>query len=217
MKLSEKAWKLSSKTIQAIKVHPFNKELMNGTLPLDKLAYYLEQDVLYLEGFARCHAIIASKVPIEYVRNFLRYSENTFIAEQEVLHQFFKKKFNFQETKLLAPATLSYTSYLRHICSNESVEVGIASLLPCFWIYREIGFFIAKQSPKNNPYARWIETYRNEDFSIVVDEVIGIFDTLAKKTTDEIRNKMLDTFYKSACLEWHFWNDSYNKAVFDNF
>jgi len=29
--------------------------------------------------------------------------------------------------------------------------------------------------------------------------------------------KMLDAFYKSAALEWHFWNDSYNQVVFDTF
>lgn len=216
MKLSAKAWDLSSKLIEAIKVHPFNQELMSGKLPLDKFAYYIEQDVLYLQDFARCCATIASKVPIKYVRNFLRYSEDTFISEQEIIHQFFKKTFNFKETKLLAPATLSYTSYLRHVCSNESVEVGIASLLPCFWVYRETGFFIAKQSSKNNKYARWIETYTGEDFSDVVNEVIDVFDELAKKATDETRNQMLDAFYKSTCLEWHFWNDSYNKSVFDD-
>lgn len=29
--------------------------------------------------------------------------------------------------------------------------------------------------------------------------------------------KMLDAFYNSVCLEWHFWNDAYNKTVFDGF
>ena len=100
MKLSEEAWKFSSKIIEAIKAHPFNQELMDGTLSLDKFAYYVEQDTLYLQEFARCLAVLASKVPIEYTRCFLRYSESTFIAEQEVVHQFFRKTFNLQETKL---------------------------------------------------------------------------------------------------------------------
>ena len=76
--------------------------------------------------------------------------------------------------------------------------------------------FIAKGSKENNPYARWIETYISDDFSLVVNEMIGIFDAFADKTSEETRMKMLDGFYKSACLEWHFWNDSYNKTVFDN-
>ena len=31
------------------------------------------------------------------------------------------------------------------------------------------------------------------------------------------RGLMLDSFYKSTALEWHFWNDSYNQVVFDAF
>jgi len=126
------------------------------------------------------------------------------------LHAFFIPN----SRKLLSSATLSYTSYLCHVCSNEPVEVGVAAVLPCFWIYREVGLFIAKQSKKINTYACWIETYASEDFSVVVDEAIDIFDVLAQKTANEIRNKMIDAFYKSSCLEWHFWNDSYDKWLY---
>lgn len=215
MKLSDKAWNMSSKIIDAIKTHPFNQELMRGSLNAEKFSYYIEQDSVYLHDFARCHAIIASKAPLKYVRNFLRYSDYTFIAEQEVVHQFFRNIFNFKETGLITPATLSYTSYLLRICANEPIEVAVAAVLPCFWVYREIGLFIAKYSDNKNPYARWIETYTSDDFKTSVDEVISIFDDLGQNTTDIIRQKMLDAFYKSTCLEWHFWNDAYNKTVFD--
>ena len=32
---------------------PFLREIKDGTLPLEKFRYYLAQDYLYLEGFAR--------------------------------------------------------------------------------------------------------------------------------------------------------------------
>ena len=216
MKLSTQAWNKSSKIYEAIIKHPFNQELMQGTLDKDKFAYYIEQDALYLQDFARCHAIIASKAPLEYVRCFLRYSDYTFVTEQEVVHQFFSKIFNFKKTNLISPATLGYTSYLLNICWSDPVEVGIAALLPCFWIYREVGLFIANNGVQNNPYARWIDTYSGDDFGNAVNEAIGIFDKLADNASDEIRNKMLEAFYKSSCLEWHFWNDSYDNKVFDN-
>lgn len=216
MKLSTKAWQKTSNIYNAIINHPFNQELMNGTLDKSKFAYYIEQDVLYLRDFSRCHAIIASKIPLEYMNNFLKYAEYVLIAEQEVVHQFFKKEFNFSETGLITPATLSYTSYMLRSCLNEPVEVGLASLLPCFWIYREVGLFIAENTDKNNPYYRWIETYSSEGFSAAVNDAIEIFDAMAENTTEAIREKMLDAFYKTTCLEWHFWNDSYKKHVFDD-
>lgn len=215
MTLSKKAWETATKIITAIKQHPFNQELQQGTLPLDKFAYYIEQDTLYLQDFARCHAIIASKAPLEYVKCFLRYSEQTFIAEQEVVHQFFRNIYQFQKTELLSPATLSYTSYLLRICMSEPVEVGIAAILPCFWVYREIGLCIAKNYTANNPFARWIETYASNEFGAEVAEAIHIFDTLGAKANEIIQHKMLDAFYKSTCLEWHFWNDAYYQIAFD--
>lgn len=215
MKLSEKAWAQSLEVINEIKQHPFNLELAKGTLSLDKFAYYIEQDTLYLRDFARCHALIASKAPLPYVQCFLEYAKYTFIAEQEVVHHFFRETFNFKETGLITPATLSYTSYLLQACALEPVEVAIASVLPCFWVYREVGLSIAKTTTAENPFFRWIETYAGQDFSDSVDEAIGIFDVVAAHTTEEVRSRMLDAFHKSTVLEWHFWNDSYNKAVFD--
>lgn len=217
MKLSKTAWALSEKIIDAIKEHPFNQQLMKGALARDTFSYYIEQDILYLHDFSRCHALIAAKAPLDYVRTFLRYAENTFVAEQDVVHLFFEKTFRFKKTGLLTPATLSYTRYLLRTCAIETVEVGIAAILPCLWVYREVGLFIAKHSASNNLYARWIETYASDDFSATVDEAIGIFDVVAEAASETTRQKMLEAFYKCACLEWHFWNDAYHKRVFDDF
>lgn len=216
MKLSETAWKKSEKIITAIKQHPFNVELMKGTLPKDKFAYYLEQDTIYLQDFARTLAQIASKVPVKYVRTFLRFSDYTFIAEQEVVHEFFRKSLNLCETGMITPATLSYTSYLHRIYTTEPVAVAVAAVLPCFWVYCEVGSSIAKESKSDNPYARWIETYASEEFATSLAEMIAIFEDFAKATTPEIQQKMVDSFYKSTCLEWHFWHDAYHQRVFDN-
>lgn len=213
--LSQEAWKNSATIIEAIKAHPFNQSLMKGDLSLKKFGFYIEQDALYLQDFARALAYIAATGPLQYVRDFLRYSEATFIAEQEVVHQFFRKSFHLQETGKLTPATLSYTSYLLRTCTMESLEVAIAAVLPCFWVYQEVGLFIAQSAEKNNPYSRWIETYASEGFGKNVKGVIDIFDSLAQNTTETIRQKMLDAFYKSTCLEWHFWNDAYHQTYFD--
>lgn len=215
IKLSNKAWHKANDVFEAIICHPFNQELMCGILDREKFAYYIEQDAVYLQALARCHALIASKISTPLIKNFLKHAESALICEQEVVHEFFRKTFDFKETDHLSPATLSYTSYLLATCSLESVEVGIASVLPCFWVYREVGMHIAKYSAKQNPYARWIETYASTEFNDAVNEVINIFDQLSLTASNNIRNKMVDAFYKSACLEWHFWNDAYNQVRFN--
>jgi thiaminase/transcriptional activator TenA len=41
--------------------HPFITELAEGTLPLDKFRFFLEQDDFYLEEYKRCLALGAAK------------------------------------------------------------------------------------------------------------------------------------------------------------
>lgn len=216
MVLSKKAWEKSLDIVEAIKKHPFNKELIKGTLSKFRFSYYIEQDSLYLQDFARCLAVIASKIELKYVRIFLRFSEYAFRTEQDVVHKFYKRTFGFKETGLITNATLNYTSFLKSVCFNESSEVGVAAILPCFWVYKSVGAFISEKTNQDNPYSRWIDTYVSKEFSTSVDSVINIFDMLAKKADTKTQSKMLDVFYKSVCLEWHFWNDAYTQVAFDN-
>lgn len=215
MKFSQEVWHKTNNVIEAIKQHPFNQELMLGILDREKFAYYIEQDVLYLNDFARCLAILASKAPMKYVRKFLQYAEGVFIVEQEIVHQYFKNEIKIKSTDNLSPAMLSYTAFLFKHCLHEPFEIGVAAILPCFWIYHEIGLYILQNSVNHNIYNRWIEAYASDDFKHSVNEVIELFDILAEKTSDETKEKMQKAFYMGACLEWHFWNDAYNKKAYE--
>jgi len=216
MSFSQEAWKFSEKVIDAIKNHPFNQELMKGTLDTDKFAYYIEQDNIYLNYFAKCHAIIASRISRKYSIQFLKHAQNSIIAEEQVLHEFFIKEFKLQSTGLITMATLSYTSYLLSVCLTEPIKVAVAAVVPCFWVYSEVGLFIAKNSNESNKYSRWIETYTSEKFAESVNEIIATLDIMAENADENTRKSMLDAFYKSTYLELHFWNDAYNEAKFDD-
>ncbi len=215
MKLSEKVWAASQPVYDAILQHPFNQKLAQGSLSQDVFSYYIEQDSLYLNDFARCHTIIASKIAAPHVRTFLKYAESALVTEQEVVHQFFRETLPVAPTGQVSPATLSYTSYLLKTCAYEPLEVSVAAVLPCFWIYRESGRWLAQVSRSDNPYQRWIDTYANEDFYRTVEEIIGIFDELGAGVGASLQQKMQEAFYRSTCLEWHFWNDAYQKRALD--
>lgn len=216
MTFSQLAWKHASTLIEKIMQHPFNQELSRGTLDRRKFAYYIEQDSHYLHEFARAHAILASKMPLKHVRTFLAFSDYTFVAEQELVHDFFKQTLALEATHRTTSATISYTQFLLKSAALDEVEVGLAAVLPCFWIYQEVGLKIHRDSAPNNPYARWIETYSSDDFAQAVKKAIDITDELAAQASDATRDKMLDAFYKSTSLEWHFWNDAYHLEAFDD-
>lgn len=217
MKLSTRAWRQVSPTFDAIKQHPFNRELIDGSLSKIKFACFLDNDVYHLKNFARCLGIIARKAHT-HQHFFWCYDDSPFKEVLDFVHFYFKNELNLPETKNITRATKHYSDYLLRTTACEPVEIAIAAILPCFWIYRELGFWIVanKSVDKQHPFARWIETYSSESFSDSVDEAIQIFDETGRFCTHTTQQRMLDSFVKSTYFEWHFLNDAYHQVFFDN-
>ncbi|MFV9927060.1 MAG: hypothetical protein AB8V23_04640 [Candidatus Midichloria sp.] len=91
---------------------------------------------------------------------------------------------------------------LLYVCSNEPVEVATAAVLPCFWVYNEVGLSIARYASADNPYARWIESYSSllPRLKKLTIYLICWHRKLAKRL--EKRCSML--VINHTCLEWHF-------------
>lgn len=203
--------------IERIHRHPFNLELSIGKLDKDIFNFYIDQDTIYLRDFSRTLALIAGRIKLEFVDDFLRFSQGALIAEQEVVHEYFRKKDSYIKNDELTQATISYTSFLLNISANRPVEIGVAAILPCFWVYLIVGLNIKENSNDSdqNPYSKWIDTYSSKEFKHSVKRAIEIFDELGRKASKTTQLEMLDTFRKSTIFEWHFWNDAYHKRLFD--
>jgi len=207
-------WKTISPIYRAILDHPFNQQLAQGTLPQEQFQFYLKQDALYLVDFAKALALISAKSPsVDLVVDFLHFAEGAIIAERG-LHEYYFQVYNTQLDVKYAPGCFNYTNYLLATASLRSYEEAIAAVLPCFWIYREVGSHIyqnsLQSSPSHNSYQKWIDTYAGEEFGIVVDKAIAITDQVAAQTTPRIRDLMQTAFVNSTRLEWIFWDSAYH-------
>ncbi|WP_345990445.1 thiaminase II [Chryseobacterium sp. Chry.R1] len=214
MKWSEKTWQAIEDKYMSILQMDFIKELSAGTLPLENFKFYMAQDSLYLEHFGRTLSLIAAKIPdLQDVLSFMRFAENAIVVEN-ALHEFYFKDFGVTDKGVLQPACHHYIHFLRSTAALECVEVAVAAVLPCFWIYREVGNFIFKyQNNINNPYQKWIDTYGGEEFSAAVDHAIAICDKIAEKATDDTRYKMTEAFIMSTQMEYHFWEAAYELKI----
>lgn len=210
MSLSEQAWEQTTYIFEAIVAHPFNQEFIDGTLKLDIFAYYLEQDSHYLPKHAACDSIISSTIEGQYVADLIKDLNDT-LAYEQVVNQFFIDLPNITKTNLLAPATISYTDYIIKNCASEAVEIAVASILPCLWIYKELGIIIAQNTAPNNPYQIWIDYYTDEELNSSIDRMIDIFNALGGKASEEVKGKMLNAYKESSLWELEFWNDAYYK------
>lgn len=59
---SDEAWEAAEPVYRRILEHPFVGELAAGTLSAERFRFYIRQDALYLDGYARRLAHIASRL-----------------------------------------------------------------------------------------------------------------------------------------------------------
>lgn len=210
-KWSETAWQTAQNVYDAILQLPFLKELAEGTLQRDKFNFYIGQDALYLNDYSRRLAHIASRInDPQLTEIFLKFAADG-VAVEKSLHASFVS--DAPEKK--SPTCLFYTSFLASTASDD-VAVECAAILPCFWIYREVGREIIKRANmEGNPYSDWIATYANEGFSKSTDLCISICDKLAADVSEEVRRRMTEAFLNATRLEWRFWNSAYNLETWE--
>ena len=103
----------------------------------------------------------------------------------------------------MSPVCDHYVNFLLATTTNNSYEVGLATILPCFWIYAEVGKHIYQQSVGKNPYQDWIDSYASEEFEESVNHVIKTTDHAAadaSKTIPHLKcRKMRDRCKKTGC------------------
>jgi thiaminase/transcriptional activator TenA len=197
--------------LEAIKKQSFITELLEGSLSEEIFQFYIHQDVLYLADYKKVLAMVGLKCTQSSDMQFFLDAATEVVAVENEMHQLFLK--NELTNKEPSPACELYTSYLTKMAGNFSVEEGLAAVLPCFTIYKEIGDYILanQKNKKDNPYQNWIHTYGGEEFSKSVTQAIQITNNYAMKASDETVQKMNNAFEKSSKLEWMFWESAYKK------
>jgi len=194
-----------------IKAHRFITELMDGTLSKDVFQFYINQDSLYLSEYKKTLALLAVKCVDANDAQFFLNAATGIINVEDELHEIFLN--NEQSINLPSPSCELYRSYLARIVNNHTLEEGLAAVLPCFTIYKEIGdYILAHQTNKgSNPYQDWINTYGGAGFEKSVTTAMEITNKYACKASGEVLKNMELAFEKSSKLEWMFWDSAYNK------
>jgi thiaminase/transcriptional activator TenA len=193
--------------------HPFNRALADGTLSQEQFQRYMLQDAYYLIAFSRSLAIASAKAidPDEMII-FAQNARNAIVVERS-LHASFFARFGIHDEAVIAtepsPTCANYTNFLLATAYHAPYEVLVAALLPCFWIYWEVGKAIYQRAQPGNPYQDWIDTYAGDEFGNIVQEVIAIADRLAEHADPALRKQMLQAFVRASQLEWMFWDSAY--------
>jgi thiaminase (transcriptional activator TenA) len=215
MSFCETVWNEIAPLRSRILAQPFLAELTAGTLPRPTFQQYIFQDSLYLAEYARVLALAAARAPDAVAR--LEFSGGASVAVQveQALHQTFFTQFGLDANALLhaeaSPTCLNYTGYLTMLAATRSYEELIAGILPCFWIYWDVGCAVKPKSAAQNPYAAWIDTYADENFGAATARVKTIVDAAAAAATPLTRTAMAKAFTMASRFEYLFWDSAYRR------
>ncbi|MBN8872720.1 MAG: thiaminase II [Rhodospirillales bacterium] len=215
MTFCEDMWAETAALRAAIHALPFNRELADGTLDPDRFRFYVVQDALYLADYARALALAAARsedgVP------FKTFADGALeaVAVEQTLHGSYLRQFGIHPASLAtaepSPDCLGYTSFLLATAYHAPWEVLVAALLPCFWLYWDVGCAIMRRAAPDNPYRAWIDTYADEAYGAAVRGVIAITDAAAAQASPAVAARMRTAFLRSCQWEWLFWDGAYQR------
>lgn len=193
--------------------HPFVTGIADGSLSLESFKYYVMQDAYYLSHFAKVQAYAGAKAFDLYTTSRLAaHAQGTYEAELS-LHENFSKRLGITEEERInfkpAPTAYAYTSHMYRAVLSGGIGEVIAALLPCYWLYYEIGERLQGSTPEEPIYQEWIAAYGGDWFRQLVEEQIARLDELAEKASEEERARMKEHFMLSSQYEYSFWEMAY--------
>jgi len=191
--------------------HPFLWEIKNGTLPLENFRYYLGQDYLYLEGFARAVAMILAKAPDAQTLEELSHRVLTPV-ERPLHHQLLSTSGMSLEDIHRTGRSPTNTAYVNHMIKTASLH-GLgptaAALLPCPWTYHLLRENLgASEHPL---YSQWTAFYVAGLLENSVAAWRGFVDRAAEKASPQELAAMREAFITSSRYEYLFWQMAYQQ------
>jgi len=201
---------------RAIENHQFLRELGAGSLPMEKFTYFILQDYVYLLDFAQVLCRGGAMAPnLETLELFCRHALGAVEVERS-FHASFGKSLGLSREQLDAvkkgPTTQAYIDHLQSVARGGTLPELVGAVLPCYWIYGEVGRRLYKKRPaKPKIYRSWIETYASESFWQPVREQIELIDRLGATASAGDKKRMAEYFLLSSRYEFMFWEQAYRQ------
>ena len=197
----------------AIFSHPFVRELGAGTLSRERFLFFVQQDYLYLQDFARALCLGGAKADtLDTLQMFADHAA-TVVQVERNLHTNWSDKLGLTPQDLArterAPITQAYTRHLLAVGHSGSLAEIVAAVLPCYWIYWEVGKKLNDPPPPDPLYAEWTQAYSGEGFGAHVQQQLALIDRLAQDSSTDERKRWAEHFIQSSRYEYLFWEQAY--------
>lgn len=185
----------------------FIVQLADGSLEREKFEYYLAQDALYLQRYAQVLAQASALAPELDSQRFWTKGAGEILEGELQLHR-------SHLVEGLANPSATTLNYVNHLSScNSSYPELIAAILPCYWLYQDIGKRLAAANYEGHPYGDWLQTYASEEFDESTAQAIGMVRAAWKLADPAQRERMRQAFLRSSEHELAFFAQAHAKSV----
>lgn len=207
---TQEAWKAAESIYNDIINHPFIKELAAGTLSSGRFDRYLAQDELYVGNYGRQMFELAELITDPQQHDMFSEFAREGIEGEKAMHALLIDRFGIDTEVPPSAITADYNSHTQSAIATGSKEIGLAAMLPCMWVYNEVGLHILRiASTEGNPYREWIQEYGNDAFTEGVNSVLKLADAYAAATDEATRRHMTEEYIEATRYEYFFWDYGY--------
>lgn len=197
-------------TWRAATSHAFTDELAQGTLSLDKMRWYLQQDYQFVDGFVRllasaiAHApTLADGVPAAQFLAVITGPENTyFLRALEALES--------APIDKPAPETQAFQELMAEATASGKYHYMLAVLVVAEWVY------LSWATPVNPPrqdlpfwFSEWITLHAGEEFEGVVGYLRDQLDKIWPSLSEPEQREVKELFQQAVALELAFFDAAY--------
>jgi thiaminase/transcriptional activator TenA len=207
-------WRSIEGVYAEILAHPFLTGLTDGTLPEERFRFYVLQDALYLREYARALSLAGVRSPDEGALVMFNEHSAGAITVERSLHEGFLVDLGVAQEEAEAteasPTTLAYTSFLLRTATLGDYPEVLGAVLPCYWIYSEVGKALLERGSPNPRYQKWIDTYGGEEFGALVEAVLDLTDKVCEDLNPAQKTRVKEAFVTTGRYEWMFWDAAWN-------
>lgn len=187
---------------------PFIRSLRDGTLPAADFHFYLAQDSLYLRTYSRVLSRAAELAPNREEQQFWASGAVAALEEEANLHLL---RLGDAPDPEPSPSTSAYLNHL--VASGDSYPELVAAILPCYWLYQDIGTRLASAAHPGHPYADWLAAYSSPEFDEATTAAIALVQKVAWRVGSAELARMRRAFEESSRQELAFFAQTPDAAV----
>ncbi len=197
--------------------HPFIKEMANGTLPENKIKWYIIEDSLYLGEYVKVCAIgILKAKSMKDMAKFNSMISGIVQGEYALRDNYLAKAGigkNAWENMTPSRENRDYANYILKATIDGDLPELLAATLPCSLSYYYIGKQLAERDPKclERRYGELIADLASEICREMCELSSDYMDALCEGLDENRKQKLTEIFREASIYEMGFWNMVYQE------